>query len=286
MSGEGAREGLLTPTRIRALLDAHGLAPRRRLGQNFVVDANTVRKMVHEAGVRRGESIVEVGPGLGSLTLALRRAGAEVTAVEIDAGLAAALRDVVDPDVRIVVGDAVRTDWADLVEPPVAMVANLPYNVATPVVMTALASGCFSRLHVMVQREVGERWCAGVGDSAYGAVSVKIAAVATARIVSPVSRAAFWPVPRVDSVTVAIEVDPKPASGEAATCDPPDEAGLFALVDAGFAQRRKRLRNALAAAGHRPESVEAALVNAGLDPGARAEQLSVTGWRRLRAHLA
>ena len=269
--GRHAGGHLLTPSTVRALLAAHGLAPSKRHGQNFVVDANTVRKTVREAGVRPGDLVVEIGPGVGSLTLALRQAGAEVIAIEIDRGLAAALADVVDASVRILHADALTVDYGDLVDRPARLVANLPYNVATPLVVTALESGAFFALHVMVQREVGERWCAAVGDPRFGGVSVKLAALAEASIVSTVSRAAFWPVPNVDSVTVALHphADPMPAGGRRA---------LFDLIDAGFSQRRKRLRNSLATAGWPPADTEAALTQIGHDPGCRAEDLGLADW--------
>ena len=269
---------LMTASRIRRLLEAHGLAPSKRRGQNFVVDANTVRKVVRDAGVRAGDRVVEVGPGVGSLTLALRAAGAHVVAVEIDRGLAAALADVVDGGVRIIHADALSIDYRAIVDRPALLVANLPYNVATPLVITALESGCFSGLHVMVQREVGERWCADVGHTRYGAVSIKIAALATARIVATVSRTAFWPVPGVDSVTVSLlpHADMLPAQ---------DRRALFDLVEAGFSQRRKRLRNALAAAGWSPEDTEAALRSIGRPVGARAEELTLQDWIALRRAL-
>lgn len=281
---------LLTARRVRELLDTHGLAPAKRLGQNFMVDGNTVRKIVRDAGVAPGQRVVEVGPGLGSLTLALRAAGAVVTAIEVDAGLVRALRDVVgdDPGVTVVHGDALQVDLASLVpaalvrshpptDPPPALVANLPYNVATAVVMHALAAGVFKRVFVLVQREVGQRWAAGVGHPLYGAVSVKIAAQATARVVATVPRGAFRPVPNVDSVTV--ELRPRPADL------PVGIEVLFPVVEAGFAQRRKRLRNALAAPDRAPAVVEAALARAGLDPGARAEELDLTAFGALAAAL-
>ena len=275
---------MLTPGDVRALLASHGLAPHKSFGQNFVVDANTVRKVVRDAGVQAGDIVVEVGPGLGSLTLALREAGAEVTAVEIDAGLVRALTEVLGDDegVRIVHADALDVDYATLVDPADAgtalLVANLPYNVATPILMTALHSGMFSRLLVMVQREVGERWIARVGDPLYGAVSVKIAALADATIAGRVSRNVFYPVPNVDSVTVRLERRPVPAAA--------DVDALFRLIDAGFAQRRKRLRNTLAGLGHDPAAVEAALAAIGRSQGARAEELDLAAWVALAATLA
>ena len=272
---------MLTPGEVRTLLSEHGLAPHKYLGQNFVTDPNTVRKVVRDAEIAAGDLVVEVGPGLGSLTLALREAGARVTAVEIDAGLVRALRDVLadDEEVRVIHADAMDVDFAELTAGgPAAFVANLPYNVATPILMTALRAQVFDRFLVMVQREVGERWAASVGDPLYGAVSVKIAAVAAATPAAKVSRKAFYPVPNVDSVTIRLRARSQPLV--------PDIERFFALVDAGFGQRRKRLRNTLGAAGHAPAAVEAALEAIDLTPAARAEELDVETWARLDAELA
>jgi 16S rRNA (adenine1518-N6/adenine1519-N6)-dimethyltransferase len=271
---------LLGPREIRGLLRRHGIAPRRSAGQNFVVDPNTVRKMVRLAGVVSGDVVCEVGPGLGSLTLALREVGARVVAVEVDAGLVRALADVLagDADVTVVHADALGEDLAGLVDGgPAAFVANLPYGVATALMLRALHAGAFDRLTVMVQREVGRRWAARVGDPLYGAVSVKVAALADARVLSGVSRRAFLPEPNVDSVIVGLR--PRPRDG------PVDRDGVVALVDAGFAQRRKRLRNALARPGLAPAVVEAALAGAGLDAGARAEELALADWVALASRL-
>lgn len=274
--------GLLTPTEVRRLLGAHGLAPRKRFGQNFVVDANIVRKVVRDAGVSAGDLVVEVGPGLGSLTLALRAEGARVVALEVDAGMVRALEEVVgaDRDVRVVHADALAVDFAALVtgEPSPHLVANLPYNVATPLVLRALEAQVFTGLLVMAQREVGERWAAGVGSPSYGAVSVKVAMLAEARLAATVPRTAFWPVPNVDSVSVALT--PVPWRQDT------DRAAVAALVTEGFAQRRKRLRNALARPGRPPAAVEGALEAAGLDAGARAEELDVDAWITLTRALA
>lgn len=264
---------LLTAADVRRLLDRHGLAPRKGLGQTFLVDPNTVRKVVRDASVTAGELVCEVGPGLGNLTVALREVGAQVVAVEIDAGFVRALREVVGDDegVETVHGDALKVNFAALLGGrPAALVSNLPYHVATPVVLRALASGAFTRLFVMVQREVGQRWVANVGDPHYGAVSLKVRAQADARVAATVSRAAFYPVPHVDSVTVALE--PR------RWALPTDRDRLFALVEAGFAQRRKRLRNALAATGWSPAAVEAGLAGVGLDPATRAEELDLDAW--------
>lgn len=281
---------LLTPGDVRRLLAAHGVAPRKSRGQNFVVDPNTVRKVVRDAAVEPGNVVCEVGPGLGSLTLALREAGARVVAVEIDQGLARALREVVagDEQVRIVEADALRVDLGAVTDEaarawgaehaPRLLVANLPYNVGTPILMDALATGAFRRLLVMVQKEVGQRWAARVGDELYGAVSVKVAAQADVRIAGQVSRGAFYPVPNVDSVTVRLE----PRAWEWPVARGP----LFRLVEAGFAQRRKRLRNSLSRAELPPLAVEEALARAGLNPGARAEELAVPQWVALAQELA
>ena len=172
----------LSPRQVRDLLDAHGLSPSRALGQNFVADPNTVRRIARLAEVGPGDRVVEIGPGLGSLTLALAETGADVTAVELDRHLLPALREVVEPHgVRIVHGDALRLDWDDVLGPPDpdrpwALVANLPYNVATPLVLDLLAGvPAIARMLVMVQREAGERLAADPGDKAYGIPSVKVA---------------------------------------------------------------------------------------------------------------
>lgn len=270
---------MLTPREVRALLDAHGLAPHKAFGQNFVVDPNTVRKVVRDAGVHPGDVVVEVGPGLGSLTLALLEAQARVVAVEIDSGMVRALDEVVggDENVTVVHADALQVDYAALAgDGDALLVANLPYNTATPILMTALRSGVFTRLLLMVQREAGERWTASVGDPLYGAVSVKVAALADAEIAARVSRKAFYPVPNVDSVTVRLVPHATPPAA--------DVDGLFRLVEAGFAQRRKRLRNTLSGIGHEPSQVEAALEAIGQSPGARAEELALAEWVAL--HVA
>jgi 16S rRNA (adenine1518-N6/adenine1519-N6)-dimethyltransferase len=263
---------------VRRLLADHGLAADKRRGQNFVVDANTVRAIVRRAEIRPGEPVVEIGPGLGALTRALVEAGARVTAVEVDAGLVAVLRDLLaDTDVRLVHADALKVDWETVVDRPAALVANLPYNVATPLVIHALASGRFTRLHVMVQREVGQRWAAGVGDAAYGGVSVKLQTYATVALDQRISRRAFYPVPGVDSVTVRLT----PVAWRA---DVP-RSRVAELVDRGFAQRRKQLRNALASAGYAGDEVANALTGIGREPTARAEVLALDDWVELTRAL-
>jgi 16S rRNA (adenine1518-N6/adenine1519-N6)-dimethyltransferase len=261
------------------LLARHDLHPNRALGQHFVADANTVRRVARLAAIGPGQRVVEVGAGLGSLTMALAETGAEVTAVEVDAGLVSVLRSLAEPaGVRVVEADAMSLDWAALLGRGAdgwVLVANLPYNVATPLVARLLDDvPAISRMVVMVQREVGERLAAGVGDEGYGGVSVKVAYWASASVLGRVPATVFVPRPKVESVLVAIErraspaVDPGVVSSER----------LFALVRAGFGHRRKMLRRSLAG------MVEAAAFEcAGIRPEARAEDLDVVAWGRLAA---
>jgi 16S rRNA (adenine1518-N6/adenine1519-N6)-dimethyltransferase len=255
-----------------ALLARHGLAPRRSLGQNFVVDPNTVRRIARLAEVGPGDRVVEVGAGLGSLTLALAETGAEVTAVEVDGALVPVLEEVVaGTGVRVVHADAMGLDWdAVLGGGRWALVANLPYNVATPLVLDLLDHvPAVDRLLVMVQAEVADRLAARPGTPAYGIPSVKVAYWATAEVVGRVPPTVFLPRPRVESAIARIVRRPVPA-----TTAEPDR--LFALVRAGFGQRRKMLRRSLAGL------VDAATFGAaGVDPEARAEDLSVEDWGRL-----
>ena len=257
---------------VRELLTSHGLAPRRDLGQNFVADPNTVRRIAHLAGTGPGDHVVEIGAGLGSLTLALAETGAAVTAVEVDRGLAAVLREVVAdlPTVTVVEADAMRLDWSALLgaERGWVLVANLPYNVATPLVCDLLDGvPAVERMLVMVQREVGERLVAAPGSAGYGAVSVKVAYWASARLAGLVPAAVFMPKPNVESVLVEI-----------VRRGPPDVAPepLFALVRAAFGQRRKMLRRSLAGV------VDAAtFAAAGVAETARPEELGLDDWVRL-----
>ena len=270
----------LSPGDVNRLLAEHGLRPRRALGQNFVVDPNTVRRIARLSGAGPGDRVVEVGAGLGSLTLALAETGAEVVAIEVDPGLAAVLGQVVaDTSVRVVETDALGVDWAGALgsegghHEPWMLVANLPYNVATPLVVKVLEQApVVSSLLVMVQREVGERLAAGPGSRAYGAVSVKVTYWATAEVVGHVPPTVFLPRPKVESVLVRIDRRTEPAVSPA---EVPYER-LFAVVGAGFAHRRKMLRGALAGVVE-PAAFEAA----GIDPASRAEELSVTDWGRL-----
>jgi 16S rRNA (adenine1518-N6/adenine1519-N6)-dimethyltransferase len=264
----------LTPATIADLLARHELRTSRALGQHFLADPNTARRIVRLAGVEPGDRVLEIGPGVGSLTVALTEAGAHVTAVELDRHVIPALEEVVDGSaVAVVHADALTVDLGELLAGADGwkLVANLPYNVATPLVARVLeAAPAVSSLLVMVQREVGERLAAGPGGKEYGAVSVKVAYYGTAKVVGSVPRTVFLPPPNVDSALVRIDRHP------AATVDVPSADALFALVRAGFAQRRKMLRRALQPAlGERTTAV---LEHAGVDPRARAESLDLGAW--------
>jgi 16S rRNA (adenine1518-N6/adenine1519-N6)-dimethyltransferase len=267
---------LLTPSMARAILDRHGLAMRKRDGQNLLIDPNTVRRIVAAADLDPDDVVLEVGPGIGSLTLALADAVRRVVAVEIDAGFVAALAEVLSgcPGVEVVHADALSVDLAALVGGgPARLVANLPYNVATPIVIEALATGVFTDMFVMVQREVGERWSAVPGEPAYAGVSAKLGVLADVRLEFAVSRAVFLPVPNVDSVMVRLVRRP----------DAPDAdqfARIASVIDAAFAQRRKTLRNTLRRLGTAAQ-VESAAALAGIDLGDRAEALAPADLVRL-----
>jgi len=265
---------------IAQLLSAYGLRPSRELGQNFVADPNTVRRVARLSGAGPGSRVLEIGAGLGSLTLALAETGATVLAVETDRHLLPALRSVVEPaGVEVVEGDAMSIDLSALLSGHGGgtwhLVANLPYNVATPLVMRTLVEvPAVAHLLVMVQREVGERMASPPGESSYGAVSVRIAYFARAEVVGRVPASVFVPRPRVESVLVRLDrletpaVDPALVSYER----------LASVVKAGFGQRRKMLRRSLAGV------VEpAAFERAGVRPDARAEELSVEDWGKLAA---
>ena len=267
---------------MRALLAAHGLRPNRALGQHYLVDPNTARKVVRLAQVEAGETVLEVGPGLGSLTLALREAGALVVAVEADARLLPALAEALgdDPGVRVVTADAVRADLAALAPEARRLVANLPYSIAATLVLRVLTDYPQYRcLTVMVQREVGERLAAAPGTSAYGASSAKVAALAEARLLAPVSRKVFLPEPHVDSVLVGLTRTEHSALAGVAW------ATLDRVIDAAFSQRRKTMRNSLRTLGLGPDEVEALGRAAGVDLGLRAERLDVPAFAALARAL-
>jgi 16S rRNA (adenine1518-N6/adenine1519-N6)-dimethyltransferase len=279
----------LSRPQILALLEENHLSPSRALGQNFVADPNTVRRIVRIAGTQPGDRVVEVGGGLGSLTIALAQAGAHVLVVEKDRHLVPVLRRVLDDHldaehcarIRLLEADAMSLDWAKVLEghEDWSMVANLPYNVATPLVADLLDGvPAVRRMTVMVQKEVGERLVAQPGSDAYGAVSVKVAYWAEASMPGTVPSSVFVPRPRVGSALVCITRRQSPAVS-------PDVAGapdIFRLVRAGFAQRRKMLRRSLAGEG----VGGAAFERAGIDERARAEELSVHDWGRLAGAIA
>jgi 16S rRNA (adenine1518-N6/adenine1519-N6)-dimethyltransferase len=267
--------GLLGPAEIRALAAGLGVRPTKTLGQNFVHDPNTVRRIVRAAELAPGDVVLEVGPGLGSLTLALLPAAAHVHAVEVDSVLAAALPETVAERApaladRLTVhsADATRLAAADLpAPPPTALVANLPYNVAVPVVLHLLAElPSLAGGLVMVQKEVADRLTAEPGGKSYGIPTAKLAWYARARPAGRVPPAVFWPVPNVDSGLVRFtRHDPPPGSREEA----------FAVVDAAFAQRRKTLRAALSGWAGGADRAAAVLTAAGVDPGLRGEALTI-----------
>lgn len=273
--------GLLGPAEIRATAARLGVSPTKKLGQNFVHDPNTVRRIVAAADLDPEDTVLEVGPGLGSLTLGLLEKAAHVHAVEIDPVLAVALPETVadrDPDAALTVhhADALKVSADDFAPAPTALVANLPYNVAVPVVLHLLAT-LPTLLHglVMVQLEVAERLTAGPGSKVYGIPSVKLAWYATAKMAGKVPPAVFWPVPNVDSGLVAFTRHDPPA-------DIP-RGDVFAVIDAAFAQRRKTLRAALAGWAGSADAAETALRTAGIDPRARGEALTVSQFAAIAA---
>lgn len=265
---------VLTPTDVRALLSEHGLRPSRALGQNFLADPNTARRIARIAEVGRGDRVLEIGPGLGSLTLALAETGADVLALELDRHLLPVLEGVVaeEPNVSVEAGDALTFDFGSrLGGQGWHCVSNLPYNVATPVLLRLLTDAPqVERFVVMVQREVGERLAAAPGSKAYGTPSVRVAYHATARLCGSVPASVFVPRPKVESVLVCLDRRLAPP------VDVSSPALMFELVHAGFAQRRKMLRRSL-----RPvlgDRADAVLVSAGVDPSRRAEAIDLDGW--------
>ena len=278
MNTRSESDRLLGAADIRRIADQAGIHPTKRLGQNFVIDPGTVRRIVRLAGVKPGQSVLEVGPGLGSLTLGLLEAGCLVTADEIDSGLARRLPQTVSermPEAldRLTVinrdaltltpqlaGDAGRT--ADL-----TLVANLPYNVATPIILTLLARFAnLSRFLVMVQKEVADRLTAGPGSKVYGAPSLKLAWYGRATQAGRIGRHVFWPAPNVDSALVSFVRDEEGHIGE----DERTRIRVFALIDAAFGQRRKTLHAALKGLVS-PEAFKAA----GIDPSRRGETMTI-----------
>lgn len=296
---------------IRAIAGRLGLRPTKKFGQNFVVEQGTVRQIAGLAALAEGDVVLEVGPGLGSLTLALLERAAEVNArliaVEIDrvladelprtvadrAPTAAGLLDVVHADALRVVPPGgggpgpERAVRAELPGTPTALAANLPYNVAVPVVLNLLAAfPSLSRGVVMVQAEVADRMCAPPGSRVYGAPSAKLAWYADVRPAGTVPRGVFWPVPNVDSKLVSFARRPPPSAGHAGMANAPRAAEreeTFAVIDAAFGQRRKTLRGALAAWAGSAAEAEKALRAAGVDPRVRGESLGVAEFARIAA---
>ena len=268
---------LLGPAEIRELAERLGVAPTKRRGQNFLHDPNTIRRIVTLAGLTPEAVVIEVGPGLGSLTLGLLPAARHVHAVEIDDKLATALTETTGHPANLTVHHADALVIRDLTPPPTALVANLPYNVAVPVLLTLLAH--FPSLEhglIMVQKEVADRLTAAPGNKIYGVPSVKLAWFAASRPAGRVPPAVFWPVPNVDSGLVAFTRREPPRTDVTRT-------EVFAVVDAAFAQRRKTLRAALAGWADGTAEAQRLLTQAGIDPGARGEQLDVRAFADLAA---
>lgn len=262
---------------IVELLESHGLSPRRAFGQNFVADPNTVRRIARLADVGPADHVVEIGAGLGSLTLALAETGARVTAIEVDHGVAPVLRDVVSHSeyadhIHVIEADARHVDWSTLEprETPLTVVANLPYNVATPLVADLLDEvPRIRRFVVMVQKEVAQRLAARPGSSDFGGISVKVSYWATARLLGDVPPTVFVPRPKVTSAIIEIVRRDEPAVAS-------DRSMLFDLVRTAFGQRRKMLRRSLHGMVSDDQFAAAAI-----DPTRRPEELSVVDWGRL-----
>ncbi|GGO72344.1 16S rRNA (adenine(1518)-N(6)/adenine(1519)-N(6))-dimethyltransferase RsmA [Nocardioides deserti] len=286
MSDTSAGPRLLGPAEVRSLAAALDLRPTKQRGQNFVIDANTVRRIVRESRVSADDVVVEVGPGLGSLTLALLEVAGRVVAIELDERLAAALPATIAEHApaqaarfEVVLGDAMRVTEVPG-PPPTALVANLPYNVSVPVLLHLLQLlPSLERGLVMVQAEVADRLAATPGSKVYGVPSVKAAWYADVRRAGSIGRNVFWPAPNVDSGLVAWDRREPPAT--TATREQ-----VFAVVDAAFAQRRKALRGVLRGLAGSAEAVDAALTHAGVDPLARGESLRVEDFARIAEGLA
>ena len=270
--------GLLGPAEIRDLAELLDLQPTKKLGQNFVIDGNTVRRIVKASGVTPGESVVEVGPGLGSLTLGILEAGASVVAVEIDDRLAGQLPKTValmqpDADLTVILQDAMTI--TELPNAPTALVANLPYNISVPVLLhfIELFPGIDKAL-VMVQAEVGQRIAAKPGSKIYGSPSLKAAWYGRWSTAGMVSRQVFWPVPNVDSILVRFARAEQPGTEV-------ERLATFALIDAAFQQRRKMLRQSLSVVLGDSAAASARLEAAGVAPTARGEELTVLDFLRI-----
>ncbi len=282
---EHAADGLLGGGDVRALAAELDLRPTKKWGQNFVTDPNTVRRIVRAARLGPDDVVLEVGPGLGSLTLALLPAARRVVAVEVDPVLAARLPITVGSRLpaladrlEVMQADALRL--AEVPGAPSALVANLPYNIAVPVVLHLLdVVPSLATVLVMVQKEVADRLAAAPGSRVYGVPSVKARWYADVEPAGNIGTSVFWPVPRVDSGLVRMTRREPPA------CSSSREE-VFAVVDAAFGQRRKTLRAALAGVAGGPDRAEAALLAAGVEPSARGEDLAVEDFARIADALA
>jgi 16S rRNA (adenine1518-N6/adenine1519-N6)-dimethyltransferase len=276
--------GLLDARTVRELANQLGLRPSKQRGQNFVTDANTVRRIIAASGITGDDVVLEIGPGLGSLTLGLLQATRRVIAIEIDDRLAAQLpRTVAErlpqraDALTVINADALRVEV--LPEPPTVVVANLPYNVAVPVLLHLLANfDSWNRGLVMVQAEVADRLAAKPGSKIYGIPSVKLAWYAAVTRVGAVPPTVFWPMPNVESGLVAIERREQPQTNAT-------RAQVFAVVDAAFGQRRKMLRSALSGLGGSSTAASAAIAAAGLDPQTRGEMLDITDFARIAENI-
>ena len=285
MTNTPAGPRLLGPADVRQLAASLDLRPTKQRGQNFVIDPNTVRRIVRDSGITAADVVVEVGPGLGSLTLALLEVARRVIAVEVDPLLAGMLPATIAqyaPDqaaaFEVVLADAMRVQEIPG-PPPTALVANLPYNVSVPVLihmLTLLPS--LERGLVMVQAEVADRLAARPGSKAYGVPSVKAAWFADVRRAGSIGRNVFWPAPNVDSGLVAWTHREPPRTSAT-------REQVFALVDTAFAQRRKQLKAALKVMLGSSEAASAAIEAAGIDPTVRGEMLTVEEFARIAEHV-
>lgn len=267
---------LHAPSVVRALLERHGLRPDKGFGQNFLVDRHILEALVSAAGLTGNETVLEVGPGLGVLTRELAGRAGRVVTIELDHRLLTVLEQTVGDagNVEVVQGDAMEFEFTTLPRGSL-LVANLPYNIATPLIARALESTVFSRLLVMVQKEVAERLVAEPATPQYGAVSLLVAHFARARIVRTVSPRCFYPPPEVTSAIVRLDV----------RTDARPHPELFRLIREAFRHRRKTLAKNLQMAGHRRELVLEALADAGIDRRARGESLGLTKFQELQQRL-
>jgi 16S rRNA (adenine1518-N6/adenine1519-N6)-dimethyltransferase len=281
MSGPASGDGLGMGA-IRDLAARYGVRPSKSLGQNFLTDPNLARAIASDAGIGPGDHVVEVGAGFGSLTVALAGTGAVVSAVEFDQLLIPAVQEVTAglENVSVVQDDAMKLDWLGLTgQAEWTLCANLPYNIATPLVMDLLAEvPSIRRFIVMVQREAGERLVAQAGEERYGAVSVRVAYAAAGRLIRSVPADVFWPRPRVESVVVRLDrLDASPVDV--------DRAALWRVIDVSFAERRKTMRNALRRLGLDIASADRVLTESGVGPSQRPEELALSAFARIAERI-